>query len=490
VKNALRTAASVAAVSFAVPALAESQLELTLDAWIAMAKAQGGMFEYSAKNVGGDGSVEYRDLRLGSSAGDFGIDAQWMRLTPDGDRTVVTLSPVVTVTFTPPEATEPASLTLESENFALATNAIVPDPTVLTQVSADLTADLLKLGNLTGNPPGLSDLAFEQTGLAMGFAWDGTAETAGGSWTADVVDVLYDFAAEGMESSSDSVMNDWAMSFSFDIAGEDDFPKFLTGEKDFSARFASSGGTGIGATRQEGMAFAYETESGASEGVLELVGGLLTYSVKGVDTTFLISPEGMPMPPVNASVKEVGMDVIVPFSAKDAPGEAKVALKFADLAVGEELWAMVDPGQTIPRDPLNIDINLTSMVQVTGDIAAAMEAETPPMPTEVVQVSDLTVRSFLISAAGASIKAGGGLTFDNSGPMPLPSGKVSLEVNGVQGLSQKLVDLGLIPQDQSMMMLGMMMSFAQPGAAPDQFTSDIEFLPDGSVTANGQPLPM
>lgn len=488
-KKYLMSASAVALLAFGSPALAQDQLELTLDAYVAMIKAQGGQFDYSAKNVGSDGSVEYRDLKIAAGDGSFGVDAQWLRATPDGESVTLTLAPSVLITMTPSGATESSSVTMTSENFAFTTNAFVPDPTTLEVVDVALTADELKVADLTGTNPFLKDVNFAQTGLEMAFHYDGPAQKAGGSWKADTLGGLYAFAMEGMESSSDSSLNDFAMSFAFDIANEESFPQFLTGEKDFSARFETSGSHGTGSTTQEGMSFAYESTGGASSALVEIVGGLMTYSIKGVDAAMVITPQGMPMPPVNLTMKEIGMDVIVPFNAVAAPGEAKIALKFGDVTVGEELWSMIDPGQTIPRDPLNIDISMTAMIQIIGDLTAAM-AGAISSPTEVANINDLTINSFLVSAAGASIKAFGGLTFDNSGPMPIPKGILNFEINGAQGLSQKLVELGLVDAMQSGMAMGMIMSFAKPGAGADQFTSEIEFKDDGSITANGQPLPM
>ena len=488
-KKNMWAASVIALIAFSSPSLAQNQLELTLDAYMAMIKAQGGQFDYSAKNVGSDGSVEYRDLKLASGDGSFGVDAQWLRATPNGDAVTVTLAPSVLITMTPTDATESSSVTMMSQNFAFTTNALVPDPTLLEMVDIAISADELKIADLTGTNPFLKDVNIAQTGLEMSFTYDGPAQTAGGSWKADTIAGLYAISMERMESSSDSSLNDFAMNFSFDIANEESFPQFLTGEKDFSAKFETSGSQGKGSTTQEGMSFAYESTAGASSALVEIVGGMMTYSVKGVDATMLLTPQGMPMPPVNISMKEIGMDVVMPFNAVAAPAQAMVALKLGEVAVGEELWSMIDPGQTIARDPLNIDINMTSMIQVIGDLTAAM-AGAVASPTEVVNINDLTINSFLISAAGASVIAGGALTFDNSGPIPMPLGTLNVEINGAQGLSQKLVELGLVDAMQSGMAMGMIMSFAKPGAGADQFTSEIEFKDDGSITANGQPLPM
>ena len=71
---------------------------------------------------------------------------------------------------------------------------------------------------------------------------------------------------------------------------------------------------------------------------------------------------------------------------------------------------------------------------------------------------------------------------------PAPTGTVSLKGVGVNGLLDKLMAMGLVPEDQMMgarMMLGM---FAKVDpATPDTMTSDLEFK-GKSFSANGMQL--
>ena len=66
-------------------------------------------------------------------------------------------------------------------------------------------------------------------------------------------------------------------------------------------------------------------------------------------------------------------------------------------------------------------------------------------------------------------------------------GAVDLQLNGVNGLIDSLVAMGLMPQEQVMgarMMLGM---FAT-SVGDDQLTSRLEVTADGQILANGQRL--
>ena len=95
------------------------------------------------------------------------------------------------------------------------------------------------------------------------------------------------------------------------------------------------------------------------------------------------------------------------------------------------------------------------------------------------------IGQLVIDAVGARVSGTGAFTFDNSGPMPDPAGSVELTIDGANALIDRLVAMGIVPQDQAMgaqMMLG---HFARP-VGDDQLESVIEVQPGGAVLANGQ----
>ena len=123
---------------------------------------------------------------------------------------------------------------------------------------------------------------------------------------------------------------------------------------------------------------------------------------------------------------------------------------------------------------------------------AQMEAvdrgEAMPGELNAVTLNALTVR-----AAGAELTGEGAFTFDNSDletfdGMPAPEGSVDLALSGGNGLLDKLVNMGLLPEEQAMGARMMMGLFAVPGAGEDSLTSKIEVKSDGQILANGQRL--
>ena len=102
-------------------------------------------------------------------------------------------------------------------------------------------------------------------------------------------------------------------------------------------------------------------------------------------------------------------------------------------------------------------------------------------------MNSLTINEVRVSAVGAELTGSGAATFNNAGLMPVPNGAVDLRLVGANALMQKLVAMGLLPEDQmmgAMMMLGL---FAVPDGE-DTLKSKIEFKEDGSIYANGQQI--
>ena len=104
----------------------------------------------------------------------------------------------------------------------------------------------------------------------------------------------------------------------------------------------------------------------------------------------------------------------------------------------------------------------------------------------------MNVNALQLTVAGADLTGTGAFTFDNTdletyGGMPKPTGKLALKLVGGNGLMDKLVALGVLPEDQAMSARMMLSMFANPGAGEDELNSELEFK-DGGFFANGQQL--
>lgn len=153
---------------------------------------------------------------------------------------------------------------------------------------------------------------------------------------------------------------------------------------------------------------------------------------------------------------------------------------------------MIDPGKALPRDPATIAIDVTGKAKMLFDFfdpeqMVAVESG-EAMPAEL---NALTLNNLLVSIAGAKLSGTGDFTFDNSDlttfdGMPKPTGGIDLALNGGNGLMDKLVQMGLLPQEQAMAARMMMGLFARPGEGEDSLTSKIEINEEGHILANGQ----
>ena len=221
----------------------------------------------------------------------------------------------------------------------------------------------------------------------------------------------------------------------------------------------------------------------SNEGILAGAGGT------GVDIT--ISGAEIPFPELKVSYGEASYEFSMPVSVTPEPAPFSFLTRIVDLTVSDEIWGIFDPTATLPRDPATIILDTTGTATLTNDLfdEAAMEAAGDAPPG---QLNALDVTEVLARFAGAELTGKGSFTFDNSdlatyGGVPAPTGKIDLVLKGGNGLLDKLVAMGLIPQDQAMGARMMLAMVAKPGAGQDVLNSSLEFK-DKGFYANGQRL--
>jgi hypothetical protein len=482
----LLAATAFSLIAVTCPVYAQSQIELTFEQYIAMANADAaGSITFSGKDSGAD-YVEYKDVKIAAPDGSFTLETAFLRATEVSGMTALTFAPAVNISFLAQGAAAPTNFVVSSQNLVVTTNTIVADPSTLTTYHVDLAADALKIGDLTGDTAVLKALNVEQTAPVISFDLDMASMKAKGGWTTKTMNLLYDFAVDGTAQKVSSTNTDMALTFDMDVPqSEMDMPAFMSGQKNMLIKMTSSGAEGSGSMTDPTMSIDYTAKGGPSAVELSMVGGNFLIDMIGSDVAYNLSSPAMGVPPVDLSMSQMAIRTAVPFGATTAPGEANIVFKMADLVIGETGWAMIDPGATLPRDPLNIDVDVSSNVQFPADIMSAAMMD----PMSAAKFSDATINSFAISAAGADVTADGSLTFDPSIPAPLPTGVISVSLNGVVGLMNNLAAMGMLPADQVGMFSGLLGVYAVP-AGDDSYTTDIEFKGMEPPTVNGQPLPM
>ena len=318
------------------------------------------------------------------------------------------------------------------------------------RIDADLRADALS-GEIAG-AEGTGRLALDGTSLELGFGLPRDAivayfDLADGGAAGDpnpeqlaLVDIRYLSRNRRAEIEGDFADGDERVAFRAtmgqsreEVALRDGRIRFDTDSRDISARFRAS-------------AF------GPDEVALDLGETRLALAMPFV-------PEGPDM---------------------SAPLEFRLVMR--DYAVGEALWSMFDPGKTIPRDAVTLILDIAA----TGRLSEPMDADEP---LKGLELDSVTLRELTMQAGGAEILGSGSALVDLDGSVPRGDGQFEFSLKGLIGLSGAVAQLGIVPPEALLGLRGALGAFARP-VGEDHFVSEIEVRPDGSITANGLPLPI
>ncbi|NEX46419.1 DUF2125 domain-containing protein [Pseudotabrizicola algicola] len=219
--------------------------------------------------------------------------------------------------------------------------------------------------------------------------------------------------------------------------------------------------------------------------------GGLQYGAGGTGVAMTITGGDIPFPEVKLTYAEASFDFLMPLLASDTPTDFSFLTRIVDLTVSDEIWAMFDPTVALPRAPATLVLDTKGKVRLTSDLVDEEEmaalGEAAPGEIHALDLTDLTVKF-----AGAELNGTGAMTFDNSDTtsfdgIPAPTGKIDLVIRGGNALLDKLVTMGVIPQDQAMGTRMMIAMFAKPGEGTDVLNSSLEFR-DKAFFANGQRL--
>ncbi|MEL6312074.1 MAG: DUF2125 domain-containing protein, partial [Pseudomonadota bacterium] len=189
---------------------------------------------------------------------------------------------------------------------------------------------------------------------------------------------------------------------------------------------------------------------------------------------FTASGSEIPLPRVTGSLGEWTTNVGLPLTPSDTAEPFDMRVVLGDLELGEEIWSMVDPAGALPRDPATLVLDLVGSVKLLISLFDEEQLATTDMPGEL---ESLTVNEMLLRLAGAELTGTGAFTFDNArtafNGFPAPDGSMNLQVVGANGLIDRLVQMGLIQEQQVMMARMMIGMLAIPGDGPDTLVSEI-----------------
>lgn len=301
----------------------------------------------------------------------------------------------------------------------------------------------------------------------------------------------------------------------------DDLPAALRAGLSFNGTAAIGGFTGkFNVTETDDDGTAKPSKVALNSSGVSVTAGLtvdgLNYQVDSDGFGVELETPDMPFP-IKYSTDSASAALQIPVSKTETPMPFKLAYSVSGLKLGEEIWAMFDPGKKLPRDPANIDLDVTGMTRLTmdlfdaeklashdhdedgadePDVAAPDAVDSTDMAegddagdddTMPFQPTEISLNQLLIDAVGAKLTATGALTIPEGGDISAPVGTISARYEGVNGLIDKLVDMGVMSKEEVTgyrMMLAMFTKAATDGG--DVLTTDLDFKDDGSIFANGQ----
>ncbi|WP_281980910.1 DUF2125 domain-containing protein [Thalassorhabdomicrobium marinisediminis] len=498
-----RTLITSTAILAGTAAAADVTAQQVWDNWKGQMEVYGQGFTTSGEAMEGD-TLVVSDVTIEMQDNDAAVLAELgdIELTENGDGTVSVStedSYPITVTVTPPnDDPSTINMTMSQTNMDITVSG---DPeAMIYDISAEVYAlSIDSLGGRVAEQAELGEAMFALRDLAGKYSVREEELThIAYELSAGALDLDFAFTETG---------EDGAFSVNGELADLSTFANLVlpqgmdleAEQPPFNDGLAVDGGYTFGDARYD---FSFRADGEAGSGAATVDGGTLAFamdkdglSYTGEAQNVEVSvemPSQVPFP-FEASLAAYGFDLQMPLSQGDGePRDARLAFNLTDLQVSEILWNLGDPQQVLPRDPVSIALAVDAQVTPFFDFLDPEQQQAAVMAEVPGELNGVQVTELEIKAAGAEITGDGAFTFDNEdlttfNGVPRPEGKMSFEINGINSLIDKLVQMGLIPEEEAMMPRMMMGMFTTP-AGDDKLTSTIEVNEQGHVLANGQRL--
>lgn len=243
-------------------------------------------------------------------------------------------------------------------------------------------------------------------------------------------------------------------------------------------------------TDSASFSFLSETESekaafsgtlGPGRTRLGISGAGLDQVTETSDVALSFSGSSIPLPELTLEVADASVGLRVPLLAKEEVQPYGLSLSMLGVALDEGLWNMVDPAGILPRDPGEIEVDLS------GDMLVEQDVDARDMSDGGDEVRSMLINTARLAIAEAEIDAGGELQIEQTAEgIPSPTGRIDVTLTGATRLLDRLVQVGIVPQQQAMGARMMLSMFATPGTTDDELVSAIRFTEDGHVFVNEQ----
>lgn len=243
-------------------------------------------------------------------------------------------------------------------------------------------------------------------------------------------------------------------------------------------------------TTEDGAPINLNTRSDSGRLQVGMDASGISYSLS--NTGQMISMQAPDLPfPVQFNSAQSSAFLNMPLSVSDASQDFGIGMSMGDLTMSDGLWNLFDPGQILPRDPATLVMDITGKARILVDFMKQEAMESAMMQgTQPAQLEEISINSLQLDIVGASLNGSGAFTFDNTAPgfapgMPKPTGAATLTLIGANALIDRLIQMGLVGEEEAMGARMMISMFAVPGAEEDSLRSQIEINAQGHILANG-----
>lgn len=318
--------------------------------------------------------------------------------------------------------------------------------------------------------------------------------------TGSIDEISYDFVINDPDETAVAKIKGTLAGL--DITGNGNIPLGLAQVTDMSAMLAAgfstagvlnSGPSTIQIDVQDPKegSFVATSKTGSGELTFDMGADGVAYGAVRKDLAIEATVATLPVP-LEMKMAEGSFKLAVPVTKSEEPQDFSLGMTLAGFTMSDILWSMFDPTSQLPRDPATIALDLSGKAKVMLNFLDPKVAEEMAASgARPGELEALTVNKLNVDVAGAELNGTGDFMFDNSDMttfpgMPKPVGALDLSLVGGNGLIDKLVAMGIVPEEQAMGARMMMGLFAVAGSAPDTLNSKIEFTEEGQVLANGQ----
>jgi len=307
--------------------------------------------------------------------------------------------------------------------------------------------------------------------------------------------VRYSIALEDPQSGSAFTHEGAAESFAYDGTMSlplEQAPDDLAAALDAGLRIATRLEFGPGESRfsstEDGVTSRGTSRSAGTGLEMTLSAAELSLGVRSDEVAATMDGSEVPFP-LAYEAERAGLDLVMPVARDDAAQPFGLSLDFRSVTLSDDLWTMLDPEGVLPREPANLAVDLSGTGKLSVDLfdetaMAALEAG----DSRAFAPERLVLDTLMLELAGAKLTGAGAVDIEPEAGADFPpaQGKVDLRLEGGNGLLDRLVAMGLLPEEQAMTVRMMAAMFAQPVEGDDTLTSSVEIRKDGSVLVNGQ----